>query len=129
MDRKHRERVVLTGYLGTRDKVALMTGAEALAFPTLYEGFGFPLLEAMACRTPVLTSNLSSLPEVAGDAALLVDPLDEAAISDGLERLLGDAAFRQRLIASGAKRLKAFSWDASARKHAEVIHRAARGSG
>jgi glycosyltransferase involved in cell wall biosynthesis len=125
MDPDHRERVVLTGYLGTRDKVALMTGAEALAFPTLYEGFGFPLLEAMACGTPILTSNVSSLPEVAGDAALLVDPLDEAAITDALERLLGDAAFRRRLIAAGTQRLTAFSWETSARAHAEVLHRAA----
>jgi glycosyltransferase involved in cell wall biosynthesis len=121
-----RERVVLTGYLGTRDKVALLTGAEALVFPSLYEGFGFPLLEAMACGTPVLTSNTSSLPEVAGDAALLVDPLDEEAIAHGTERLLEDAAFRRRLIEAGERRVDRFTWDASARKHAEVLHRAAR---
>jgi glycosyltransferase involved in cell wall biosynthesis len=125
MDRAHRARIVLTGYLGTREKVALMTGAEALAFPTLYEGFGFPLLEAMACGTPILTSNVSSLPEVAGDAALYVDPLNEGAIADGLDRLLGDAAFRRHLIAAGTHRLEAFSWSASARAHAEVLHRAA----
>jgi glycosyltransferase involved in cell wall biosynthesis len=125
MDRDHRDRVVLTGYLGKREKVALMTGAEGLAFPTLYEGFGFPLLEAMACGTPILTSNVSSLPEVAGDAALFVDPLDESSIADGLERLLGDAAFRRHLIAAGTHRLEAFSWDESTRKHAEVLHRAA----
>jgi glycosyltransferase involved in cell wall biosynthesis len=129
MDRAHRERVVLTGYLGTRDKVALMTGAEALAFPTLYEGFGFPLLEAMACGTPILTSNVSSLPEVAGDAALYVDPHDEAAVADGLERLLADAAFRRHLIAAGTHRLEAFSWDSSARAHVDVLRRAAGRSG
>ncbi len=125
MENERRGRVVLTGYLDTRDKVALMTGAEALAFPTLYEGFGFPLLEAMACGTPILTSNVSSMPEVAGDAALLVDPLDEAAIAEGLERVLGDAAFRKRLIEAGEQRLEKFSWDQSARMHAEVLHRAA----
>jgi glycosyltransferase involved in cell wall biosynthesis len=121
-----RRRVILTGYLGTRDKTALLTGAEALAFPTLYEGFGFPLLEAMACGTPVLTSNVSSLPEVAGDAALLVDPLDEEAIADGIGRLVTDAAFRHRLIEAGNRQVERFSWDDSARKHAEVLHRAAR---
>lgn len=121
-----RHRVVLTGYLGTRDKAALLTGAEALVFPTLYEGFGFPLLEAMACGTPVLTSNVSSLPEVAGDAALLVDPLDQDSIAAGIGRLLGDAAFRQRLIDAGSHRVRQFSWDDSARKHVEVLHRAAR---
>ena len=120
-----RERVVLTGYLGMGDKVALLTGAEALVFPSLYEGFGFPLLEAMACGTPVLTSNTSSLPEVAGDAALLVDPLDEESIAHGVERLLEDAAFRRRLIDAGQRRVDRFTWDASARKHAEVLHRAA----
>ncbi|MGH2712133.1 MAG: glycosyltransferase family 4 protein [Actinomycetota bacterium] len=122
---EQRARVVMTGYLGTREKAALLTGAEALVFPTLYEGFGFPLLEAMACGTPVLTSNVSSLPEVAGDAALLVDPLNEESIADGIERLLGDAAYRQRLTAAGNRRVDEFSWDISARKHAEVLHRAA----
>jgi glycosyltransferase involved in cell wall biosynthesis len=123
-----RRRVVLTGYLGTAEKTALLTGAEALLFPTLYEGFGFPVLEAMACGTPVLTSDVSSLPEVAGDAALLVDPLDETAIRRGIERLLEDAAFRKRLIEAGNRRVGLFSWDESARKHVEVLHRAARGS-
>jgi len=121
-----RARVILTGYLGTREKAALLTGAEALVFPTLYEGFGFPLLEAMACHTPVLTSNVSSLPEVAGDAALLVDPLDEEAIADGIGRLVTDAVFRHRLIEAGNRRVERFSWDESARKHADVLHRAAR---
>jgi glycosyltransferase involved in cell wall biosynthesis len=116
----------MTGYLGTDEKAALLTGAEALVFPTLYEGFGFPLLEAMACGTPVLTSNVSSLPEVAGDAALLVDPLDEEAIANGIGRLVTDAAFRKRLIEAGTQRLDRFSWDQSARKHADVIHRAGR---
>lgn len=121
-----RQRVILTGYLDTRDKAALLTGAEALVFPSLYEGFGFPLLEAMACGTPILTSNVSSLPEVAGEAALLVDPLDEGAIADGMGRLLSDAAYRHRLVEAGRRRLERFSWDGSARKHAEVLRRAAR---
>ena len=120
-----RGRVVLTGYLDTSSKAALLTGAEALVFPTLYEGFGFPLLEAMACGTPVLTSNISSLPEVVGNAALLVDPLDEEASANGIGRLVTDAAFRRRLIEAGGRRVERFSWDESARQHSEVLHRAA----
>jgi glycosyltransferase involved in cell wall biosynthesis len=126
LSEEQKKRVILPGYLGTREKAALLTGAEALVFPSLYEGFGFPLLEAMACGTPVLTSNVSSLPEVAGNAALLVDPMDEQAIADGIERLLGDAAFRKRLIEAGNKRVDLFTWDRSAAKHAEVLHRAAK---
>jgi glycosyltransferase involved in cell wall biosynthesis len=81
-----RGRITLTGYLREPEKVALLAGAEALVFTSLYEGFGFPLLEAMAAGTPVLTSDLSSLPEVAGDAALLVDPGSWEAIAEGMER-------------------------------------------
>ncbi|MDQ4005960.1 MAG: glycosyltransferase family 4 protein [Actinomycetota bacterium] len=124
---KARERVVLTGYLGERDKVAVLSGAEALVFPSLYEGFGFPVVEAMACGIPVLTSNVSSLPEVAGDAALLVDPLDEEQIADGIRRIVEDAALRTRLVKAGRARVGRFGWDDSARRHAEVLHRAAEG--
>jgi glycosyltransferase involved in cell wall biosynthesis len=80
----HGARVVLTEYVHDREKVALYTGAEALVFPSRYEGFGFPVLEAMACGTPVVTSNVSSLPEVAGDAAVLVDPHDEKDLAGGI---------------------------------------------
>jgi len=84
--------------------------ANAFVFPSLYEGFGLPPLEAMACGTPVVTSNVSSLPEVAGDAALLVDPYDAEAIADGLRRVLGDEALRRELVAKGAERVRQFSW-------------------
>ena len=117
-----RERVVLTGYLGERDKVAALSGAEALVFPSLYEGFGFPVLEAMACGTPVLTSRVSSLPEVAGDDAVLVDPLDEDAIADGMRRVVEDRELRTRLTEGGRERVRGFGWDASALRHAEVLH-------
>jgi glycosyltransferase involved in cell wall biosynthesis len=90
----------------------------------LYEGFGFPVLEAFAAGVPVLTSNASSLPEVAGDAALLVDPRDPTAIADGLERVLGDAGFREGLRRAGAERVRAFTWEASARRTAEVLRAA-----
>ena len=120
-----RERVVLTGYLGDRDKVAALSGAEALVFPSLYEGFGFPVLEAMACGVPVLTSNVSSLPEVAGEAAVLVDPLDEEMIADGIRRIVEDGELRAALVEAGRARVGRFRWADSARRHAEVLHRAA----
>jgi glycosyltransferase involved in cell wall biosynthesis len=90
--------------------------ARAFVFPSLYEGFGLPPLEAMACGTPVVTSNVSSLPEVAGGAALLVDPYDAEAISDGICRALTDDALRADLIARGRERARSFSWAQSVRK-------------
>jgi glycosyltransferase involved in cell wall biosynthesis len=120
-----RDRVVMTGYLGERDKVAALTGAEALVFPSLYEGFGFPVLEAMACGTPVLTSGVSSLPEVAGSDAVLVDPLDVGAIEDGIRRIVEDPELRAKLVEGGRERARSFTWERSAVAHAEVLHRAA----
>ena len=119
-----RERIVVTGYVSEAEKVALLSGAEALVYPSLYEGFGFPVLEAMACGTPVLTSNVSALPETAGDAALLVDPGDEAAIADGMQRLLVDEALRERLRVAGPARAARFNWDDTARRTADVLRRA-----
>jgi glycosyltransferase involved in cell wall biosynthesis len=119
-----RDRITLTGYLPEADKVALLAGAEALVFPSLYEGFGFPVLEAMAAGTPVLTSEVSSLPEVAGDAAFLVDPRSEESIAEGMERLLEDADLRARLSASGRERVRAFRWEDTARRTARVLHEA-----
>ncbi len=116
-----RRRVVLTGYVSDREKVALLGGAVALVFPSLYEGFGLPVLEAMACMTPVLTSNVSALPEVAGDAALLVDPRDEEAITAGMERLLRDEALRGRLQEEGRARASGWSWTETARRTLEVL--------
>lgn len=119
-----RDRIVRTGYVDERDKASLLAGATALAYPSLAEGFGMPVLEAFAAGVPVLTSRASSLPEVAGDAALLVDP-DEAAIASGLRTLLTDAALRERLAAAGRARVGAFTWERTARGTAAVLHRAA----
>jgi glycosyltransferase involved in cell wall biosynthesis len=107
-------RVKLAGPVGDRLLHALYRLADGLAYPSLYEGFGLPVLEAMANGIPVLTSDRSSLPEVAGDAALLVDPLDRAAIAAGLVRLAGDAALRRRLVDAGRRRAAAFTWRATA---------------
>jgi len=116
-----RGRIRRTGYVDEPDKRALLAGATALAYPSVYEGFGFPVLEAFAAGVPVLTSSVSSLPEVAGDAAVLVDPDDEGAIGEALARLLGDEALRDRLRAAGRERAAAFPWSATARATAEVL--------
>jgi glycosyltransferase involved in cell wall biosynthesis len=92
---------------------ALYRRASVFAFPSLYEGFGLPPLEAMACGTPVVTSGLSSLPEVLGDAAVFVDPWSTSDIADGLERALTDEPLRALLRAKGLLRVKSFSWDRS----------------
>ncbi|HEU5423386.1 MAG TPA: glycosyltransferase family 1 protein, partial [Nitrolancea sp.] len=97
------------------------TGAEALVFPSLYEGFGLPAIEAMACGTPVLTSNTSSMPEVAGDAALLVDPLDTAAIAAGIERIATDQALRAMLRERGLAHAATFTWRRAAEQTLAVL--------
>jgi glycosyltransferase involved in cell wall biosynthesis len=101
---------------------SLYQGARLLAFPSLYEGFGLPVLEAMACGTPVLTSNVSSLPEIANDAALLIDPQDVSAIAEGLWRLLTDADLVADLRRKGLARAAEFSWQRAAKQTLDVYH-------
>lgn len=108
------EFVHFTGFADDADLPALYSGAVTVALPSLYEGFGLPVLEAMACGAPVLTSNISSLPEVAGDAALLIDPHETQAIADGLMRLITDSALRDQLIARGYLQAARFTWERSA---------------
>jgi glycosyltransferase involved in cell wall biosynthesis len=91
-------------------------GALALVFPSLYEGFGLPPLEAMACGVPVLTSNLCSLPEVVGDAGILVDPHNVEEIADGMRRLVQDSGLRAELRTRGILRASEFSWMSTGRK-------------
>ncbi len=117
--------VVLPGYVEEADKAALLSGAAALVFPSLYEGFGFPVLEAMACGVPVLCANTSSLPEVAGDAALRVDPLDTAALAEGLQRLTADDPLRDDLIARGYANLARFRWPETAATTLAILEAAA----
>jgi len=106
--------VQLIGFADDEDLPALYSGAAAFAFPSLYEGFGLPILESMACGTPVVTSNVSSLPEVAGNDALMVDPTDVEALTDALRRLLDDETLRERLISGGLARVREFTWDRAA---------------
>jgi len=117
-------KVVFTGYVVAGDLPALLSGAGLFVFPSLYEGFGLPVLEAMACGTPVICSNASSLPEVAGDAALLVDPLDVEGLAAAMERVLGDEALRAELIERGFERARKFSWERCARETLDVLERA-----
>ena len=107
-------RVKLAGPLDDPVLQALYRSADGLAYPSLHEGFGLPVVEAMAHGLPVLTSDRSSLPEVAGDAALLVDPLDRGAIAKGLVRLVTDSALRRRLADAGPRRAARFTWPATA---------------
>ncbi len=120
-----RERVVFTGYVNDGERAALLAGATALVYPSLHEGFGLPVLEAMAAGTPVLASNVSSLPEVAGDAALLVDPADPDALAAAMARLLEDEGLRGRLREMGWRRAAGFTWEQAARRTAATLHRAA----
>jgi glycosyltransferase involved in cell wall biosynthesis len=116
-----RGRVHRTGYVSEPDKVALLSGAEAFLYPSLYEGFGLPVLEAMACGTPVVTSDVSSLPEVGGDAAVLVDPADPEAIAAGIDRVLSDRDLRERLQSAGLERAGQLTWEETARRTAAVL--------
>lgn len=114
------------GYVPDAQLRALYSGADAFALPSFWEGFGLPVLEAMACGAPVLTSNCSSLAEIAGEAALLVNPHDETALADALLRLLTDSALRERLKAAGKARAAQFSWSAAAQQTLAIYRRAAR---
>ncbi|MHB1296062.1 MAG: glycosyltransferase family 4 protein [Anaerolineae bacterium] len=117
------ELVVTPGFVPDDDLPALYSGADLLAFPSLYEGFGFPVLEAMACGTPVVCANTSSLPEVAGDAALQVDPHDVGALAEAMRRLLEDPALRRELAGRGVKHAAAFTWERAASETLKVYRR------
>ncbi|MSU76062.1 glycosyltransferase family 1 protein [Patescibacteria group bacterium] len=119
--RKGQESVIHTGYVSNEDRAALLRGARALAFPSLFEGFGVPILEGFAADTPVLTSNRGATAEVAGDAALLVNPESVTEIHQGLERLLSDSALTKKLVARGQERLKSYSWKKTAKHVHEII--------
>ncbi len=113
----------LRGFADDADLPALYSEALITAMPSLYEGFGLPLLESMACGTPVLTSNISSLPEVVGDAGILIDPNDQDAITAALERLITDSALHAECSRRGLEQIKTFTWDsAAAQLHATYQH-------
>ncbi|MCA1618936.1 MAG: glycosyltransferase family 4 protein [Acidobacteria bacterium] len=115
--------VVMTGYVREGDLPALYSGALCFAYPSYFEGFGLPPLEAMSCGAPVLTGNLTSLPEVVGDAGLTVDPFDTGALADALARLVDDAALRAELRGRGLRRARGFDWRDTARMTLQVYRR------
>jgi len=118
--------VRLFGYIPEEDVPRLLGGAEFLCFPTLYEGFGLPVLDAFACDTAVLTSHNSSIPEVAGEAVMYVDPRCTKALASGMATLLRDPTMRQQLVAVGRQQAQKFSWDRCAKQYSDVIQRFAR---
>lgn len=118
------DHIVLTGPLTDQDLPALYSEATVFVFPSLYEGFGLPVIEAMACGTPVVTSRVSSLPEVAGDAAILVDPYDANAIADGICQILDSAPLAAELTAKGIVRSTRFTWEATARQTLDLYIKA-----
>jgi glycosyltransferase involved in cell wall biosynthesis len=117
------DRVQFLDYVTYDQLPILYSGAIALVFPSLWEGFGFPVLEAMACGAPVITSNLSSLPEVAGDAAILVNPYDENAIAEAMQRIAMDERGRSQLRVAGLARASEFSWAKTGQATAEILQR------
>jgi alpha-1,3-rhamnosyl/mannosyltransferase len=121
----HGALVTALGHVPEGDLPALYRGAGLFAYPSLYEGFGLPVLEALRCGTAVLTSATSSLPEVAGDAAVYVEPTDVGSIRAGLERALGDGALRAGLAARGPERARGLTWERTAREVVAVLEAAA----
>jgi glycosyltransferase involved in cell wall biosynthesis len=118
---KHKSDIVFTGYISTEEMNHVLSSALALVYPSLFEGFGIPILEGFAARVPVITSNITSMPEVAGDAALLVNPLSTEEIANAMEKIATDEQLRAKLIQLGEERNHAFSWDKSAQRFWNII--------
>ncbi|MBI5555105.1 MAG: glycosyltransferase family 4 protein [Elusimicrobia bacterium] len=118
------EKVHFTGYIREEDLPALYTQAGLLAFPSSYEGFGLPILEAMGCGTPVICSKAASLPEVSGEAAVIIDPADTAGFAKAIDTVLTEQDLRQQLQAKGFQRVKQFTWDTTVKEHIKIYKEA-----
>jgi len=119
---EYESHIDFTGYVSENKLIELYQTAKIFVYPSLYEGFGLPVLEAMACGCPVITSNVSSLPEVAGDAAILVDPYNTDALTDAMHKVLTNENLRERLAVMGLERAKKFSWERCARETLNVFN-------
>ncbi|MBT3865360.1 glycosyltransferase family 4 protein [Candidatus Peregrinibacteria bacterium] len=115
------EKVLMPGYVDEQEKAYLYKNCSVFAFPSLYEGFGFPILEAFTYKKPVLTSHVSSMPEVAGDAALYCDPFDASSIARGLDKLASDKDYANELVEKGLGRLDEFTWEKAVKKTYDVL--------
>ncbi|MDI6889852.1 MAG: glycosyltransferase family 1 protein [Thermodesulfovibrionales bacterium] len=113
--------IIFTGYISDIELVSLYRNAMLFVYPSLYEGFGLPPLEAMGCGVPVVVSNVASLPEICGNAAYYVDPYNVESIAEGIYKVLTDEPLRQSLIKKGLERVKLFSWEKSAKEHIKVF--------
>jgi len=118
---KYREDIRVTGYVADDELPVVYRNATAFVYPSLYEGFGLPVLEAMACGIPVVTSSISSMPEVGGEAAVYCDPYDVDSISEGLERVVLDDSLRKALIPASLERARSITWDKTAARTRKVI--------
>lgn len=115
--------IVFTGYIEEKDKSALYTMADIFVFPSLYEGFGIPILEAQKCGVPVITSNVSAMPEISGVGAVLINPYDVNDIKNAIEKIIIDKEFSQNLVNKGYENVKRFSWKDSAKKINKIIEK------
>ena len=113
--------VIFPGYVGHGDLPAFYNLAEAFIFPSVYEEFGIPLIEAMACGCPIVASNTGAIPEITVDAAILADPYDLDRMAQGINQLTQDADFRQTLIEKGLRYVKKYSWDNAAKETLDVL--------
>jgi len=120
-----RQRLLLPGFIADDDKAALISGATALLYPSLYEGFGFPLLEGQACGTPVIAAKTSSLPEIAGDAALLVDPEGSDELTAALRLVVSDSDLRHDVVRKGLVNVKRYTWEKTAASVLKTLEQAA----
>ena len=123
-----REDIIFTGYVPDFVLPSLYFYAEALVFPSIYEGFGIPILEAFSCNTPVVCSNMAAIPEVAGDAAIYFDPHNVEEMADAILKVLGDSSLKEKLIERGKSRLQLFSWEKTAEQTLAVYKKVLNGS-
>jgi len=120
------ERVFITGHIPAKELVLLYNSASMMVYPSLYEGFGLPILEAMACDCLVICCNTSGMPEVAGDTAILVSPEDEEDIAEAIDKIMMDEELSQQLTESGYIRAKEFNWETTAQQTLSIFEQVRR---